>query len=106
MTEKPEDPFKKIFQSLPEIEPSEKLKEKILEKIKLQGWRPEFWFLKPALVLSSLMIISVLGTIFSLSLSRLITHEYDISTSPTLRWAQTHSSGHRNQGVIGERFPL
>lgn len=88
------DPLKEWFKNLPEIEPSQNLKGRILQSIKTEAPQKELWFLKPAMAFASYLIVTLLGTFLSINYlqTKLIEEGSPAWTdfSPILRWTQTH----------------
>ena len=84
MTAEEKDPFKELFQALPEIEPSPGLRSRILYGIRAQ--HPlESWAMRPALALASLVVVSLLGLMFSISY--IAQKQTAPAGSPIERWA-------------------
>ena len=79
------DPIKRLFSSLPEIEPRSGFKESVLEKIRNRGFENPFWVLKPVFALGSLVIVSLLGTLVSLNL---VSKRHTREKSPIVHWAE------------------
>lgn len=82
------DPLKEWFQSLPEIDPPENLKTKILESMQSQKSPIEFWLWKPALVFCSFILISFIGIAFTLNFLPKKSTTLVKEKSPILQWAK------------------
>lgn len=83
---------------MPEMEPSEKLKSAIMERIEAGRLEREVWLLKPVLVLASFLIVALLGTALSLSLFKEVKREP--TGSPILRWAESRPDAEFLKGSL------
>lgn len=85
MSEERMDSFKGLFKSLPREDAPEDLRAKIIEKIHEGKIHQEFWVWEPALVLTSMLIVSILGVL--LALSSVPKAGTRTPGSPILQWA-------------------
>lgn len=83
----PKDELKSLFKSLPEIEPSDDLRSRILKSVEAKEsgalWA---WNLKPALAFGSLIVVSAMAVMLSLKLE---SKKMSAASSPILQWTQT-----------------
>lgn len=64
------DPLKRLLQSYETIEPSGDLRNRIWEGIERNRARRPLWLVKPALVASTAVLVSLFGTMLSLNLTK------------------------------------
>ncbi len=81
-----QDPLKRIFQFLPEVEPPATLKYRVMNR----GMSREFWFLKPAVAIASMLFLAFLGAKMTTRFvpERIARKE----SSAVLKWAKQEES--------------
>ncbi|OGR81190.1 MAG: hypothetical protein A3I11_06360 [Elusimicrobia bacterium RIFCSPLOWO2_02_FULL_39_32] len=95
MNENKNDPLKEWFKSLPDLEPPENLKTKILESIQSQKNPIEFWLWKPALVFCSFILISFVAIAVTINFLPKKSVNLGREKSPILQWAKGSMASER-----------